>query len=678
VLDNAIDAGQVRVAALATPTCGVLVTSRSPLAGLEGVHSVHIGAVSPSDGLRLLQSVANRPYDASEAMTEIVRLCGGLPLALRIAGALLKSRPHTPSRFLEDRLRNERQRIERLQSGDLDVASSFTLSLTELSALDIVTLRRMARANVSSYDAALVGRLVGCSAFEADDRLVRLVTAQLIDEDETGRFTLHDLIRLFAADLPAGASDSDGEEARAILSAVSTTLVEAYLGALRAGSGPFLAILGGRGSHVYIEPSIRWCDASERTHDARTSLMELSGSANAIVLSGPGTGKTAAALHYVQGLAGSRDQSEHSARVPFYLALREWRAGSLVKAVAATARAHVGVEMTSDVVNSLLGSGDGCIVADGLDAIVDLDRRVAVVSALNELAAEFPRAQIVVFSRPSGYETCPMDPALFAKATLEPWTSFQIDQFITQKVSAAGGSSEQSAALRVEIESGAEEDRRSPLALSMIVENYLSTGGGIHSIAEITEAFVAEALERDMARWGNGTPDRTMTLLRRVLGRLAVDSLKPESEGSYDVPVIRATAIDVAAAAGVQDPSEFARFVLTWTRERSTLLVAASAETYRFSVAWTRDLLAGQYLVETSTTVEDLAAALLESDLRAPGSRVLEFAVRAHETPLGVGTSLLARYPHEGLPQLDPDRLLGILACAGVSPQDVDTLRESP
>src|SRR5439155_343442 len=81
---------------LASASCGVLVTSRSRLTGLPGVHRVELGLFDRTAGLELLSRIVGTDRVAAEpdAADDVVDLCGGLPLAVRVVGARLASRPH--------------------------------------------------------------------------------------------------------------------------------------------------------------------------------------------------------------------------------------------------------------------------------------------------------------------------------------------------------------------------------------------------------------------------------------------------------------------------------------------------------------------------------------------------------------------------------------------------------
>ena len=100
VLDDAADEAQVRPLLPGSAGCAVLVTSRSRLAALAGSHGVSLGALPPDQASGLLAAIigADRAAAEPDAVAEIARLCGHLPLALRIAGARLVSRPPGRSR----------------------------------------------------------------------------------------------------------------------------------------------------------------------------------------------------------------------------------------------------------------------------------------------------------------------------------------------------------------------------------------------------------------------------------------------------------------------------------------------------------------------------------------------------------------------------------------------------
>jgi DNA-binding SARP family transcriptional activator len=112
VLDDAGSAAQVRPLLPGAGACAVLVTSRLRLPGLAGAKPVDVDLLPEAEGARLLEGIvgAERVAAEPESAAAILRQCGHLPLAIRVAGAKLTHRPGWTLRLLADRLRDEHRR----------------------------------------------------------------------------------------------------------------------------------------------------------------------------------------------------------------------------------------------------------------------------------------------------------------------------------------------------------------------------------------------------------------------------------------------------------------------------------------------------------------------------------------------------------------------------------------
>lgn len=208
VLDNAADEAQVRPLLPGEPGCAVLVTSRSRLAGLEGVQLVELDILDPGAALELLGRVAGVERVAGErrAGEEIVRLCGYLPLAVRIAGAKLTARPHWSPERLVDRLADERHRLDELTIGDLEVRANVALSYAGMSPPEQRAFRRLGLLEAPDFAAWTLSALSGVSREEAEELADGLVHARLLDVTPGAggaevRYRFHDLLRLYAREL---------------------------------------------------------------------------------------------------------------------------------------------------------------------------------------------------------------------------------------------------------------------------------------------------------------------------------------------------------------------------------------------------------------------------------------------------------------------------------------------
>lgn len=228
VLDNAADEHQVRPLLPGAPQCRVLITSRAPLTGLESAVTLSVDVLSHEHAVELLSKIVGTSAVAAEpeATDEVARLCGHLPLALRICGAKLVARPHRRIGELADQLRAEHTRLDVLRAGDLEVRASFSLSYDSLDLPLRRAFRLLSVLNVPDFTAKIAGPLLGLDLAHAEDVLDRLVEAQLIESgvrDATGsaRFRYHDLLRVFARERLEAEDDASERSAflRAGLSA---------------------------------------------------------------------------------------------------------------------------------------------------------------------------------------------------------------------------------------------------------------------------------------------------------------------------------------------------------------------------------------------------------------------------------------------------------------------------
>ncbi|MQA85719.1 MAG: hypothetical protein GEV03_14125 [Streptosporangiales bacterium] len=199
------DEAQVRPLLPGSPSCLVLVTSRRDLA-LEGAHTLVLDAMDDVEGGDLFTRLVGGDRVAAEpdAAADVVRLCGGLPLAIRIAAARLHRRPQWQTAHLAERLSQERLRLAELRVGDLDVRASFAVSYEDLEPGEAALFRRLGVVPAAEFDARLADALVGGGTEDAVLVLEALADAHLIEAATPGRYRIHDLLRLFAGECLEG------------------------------------------------------------------------------------------------------------------------------------------------------------------------------------------------------------------------------------------------------------------------------------------------------------------------------------------------------------------------------------------------------------------------------------------------------------------------------------------
>lgn len=216
VVDNAVTAEQVRPLVPGEPGCAVLVTSRNQLRGLvarDGARLLPLETLPADDAERLLAGLMGADRVAAEASAagRLVRACGALPLALRVAGANLAGRPYTSlSGYVEEL--TAQGGLDRLRAGDDDttaVAAAFDVSYLALPPATRRLFRLLGLVPGPDFTPAaaeVLDRAGGGVAAALDE----LVTASLVQPYADGRYRLHDLLRQFAA---RRAADEDGPAA---------------------------------------------------------------------------------------------------------------------------------------------------------------------------------------------------------------------------------------------------------------------------------------------------------------------------------------------------------------------------------------------------------------------------------------------------------------------------------
>jgi tetratricopeptide (TPR) repeat protein len=224
LLDNARGAEQVRPLLPGGASCGVIVTSREVLATLEGCRTVHLDVLPEEQALQLLGRIVGGERIAVEmaSASELVRLCGRLPLAIRIVAARLAARPELPTGELVDQLTDVALRLEQLATGDLAVRATFEVSLSALRESSNLLDRAAAAAfgllglpDGPDIGTPAAARLMDQPEPAAKVLLERLVDANLLESPRSGRYRFHDLVRLYAREC-AGSRYTDPERLAAV------------------------------------------------------------------------------------------------------------------------------------------------------------------------------------------------------------------------------------------------------------------------------------------------------------------------------------------------------------------------------------------------------------------------------------------------------------------------------
>lgn len=215
VLDDARDSAQVRPLLAAGESSMVLVSSRRRLAGLaarDGARTHVLDMLTAGDAQRVIET-ANAPLAADDSR-ELVRLCGRLPLALRIMTARLFGGTRTSVERVRAELADEHSRLAafRVEGQDTSVHAVLDVSYRRLPTAVARTFATLGVLPGPWITPRELAALCGTTVTEASAHLLELTSANLVLEPAPGCFAMHDLVRLFARErasrLGTGAIDA--------------------------------------------------------------------------------------------------------------------------------------------------------------------------------------------------------------------------------------------------------------------------------------------------------------------------------------------------------------------------------------------------------------------------------------------------------------------------------------
>lgn len=215
VVDDAISAEQVRPLIPAGPGCAVVITTRADLSALR-VHDdalvLRLAALPEPESVRLLAALLG-PVAGVATLDELARLCGRLPLALRIAAANVTLGAYDSVADYTRALRDGNRLHALSVGGDstATVRAAFRLSYDALAPADARAFRLLSAAPGADFGLDSAAALLDLPAGDTARGLARLVGAHLLERRPGDRFHFHDLLRLFAAER---AAEEDRREVR--------------------------------------------------------------------------------------------------------------------------------------------------------------------------------------------------------------------------------------------------------------------------------------------------------------------------------------------------------------------------------------------------------------------------------------------------------------------------------
>ena len=283
ILDNARDEEHVRRLLPGLGSSAAIVTSRRQLYGLairEGAELLALDPLNRQDATELLRKRLgeDRMRTAIPFVGDLVEHCAGLPLALGIMAARIAQRPPQAIAGMVRELRQESTRLRSLDLGseNLSVRLSLGVSHKLLSAPAARLFWQMAVHPGPTVSWAALRALEPDNAVGVNNAIDDLIRMSLVTEPIFERYSLHDLIRVYAGEL---ADRQDGaEQARVVERVLHFLLHNAWSCDRKLDPGRRLPIGEPQDVEVVTPPhaanAMAWFEAEYSTLTAASRLAE--------------------------------------------------------------------------------------------------------------------------------------------------------------------------------------------------------------------------------------------------------------------------------------------------------------------------------------------------------------------------------------------------------------------
>jgi DNA-binding SARP family transcriptional activator len=204
ILDDAQSTDQILPLLPGSPMCMTVITARNRLTEAAvriGAATLIVAPLDQQNGIALLAETVGSDRVETEPgkAVELVQLCGGLPLALQVAGGLLRARPTWSLAMLADSLAD--RQLDFLYSGNLNMRSIIEAVYRGLPHEAAWLLQLLATHPAESIDANTAAEISRMSPAATEANLSILLESHMISEVSPGSYQCHELLRAFARQL---------------------------------------------------------------------------------------------------------------------------------------------------------------------------------------------------------------------------------------------------------------------------------------------------------------------------------------------------------------------------------------------------------------------------------------------------------------------------------------------
>ncbi|MDF5755246.1 helix-turn-helix domain-containing protein [Spongiactinospora sp. TRM90649] len=182
IFDDAQDENQILPLLPDLRSCTVIVTGRRRLAGLAGSKRLELEPFSGEESLELLRRILGADRVGAEPVPayELTTLCHGLPLALRLVGTKLASRPHWKLADMVARLSDEARVLDEISYKNRELRRLLAGAIRRVDPIAQRILRRLGRSRESRWTAGRAAAILGMTLDETMELLECLVEERLL------------------------------------------------------------------------------------------------------------------------------------------------------------------------------------------------------------------------------------------------------------------------------------------------------------------------------------------------------------------------------------------------------------------------------------------------------------------------------------------------------------------
>jgi tetratricopeptide (TPR) repeat protein len=211
MLDNARDTDQVRPVLPGPGGCLVLITSRRRLADLDEAVPLTLATLPPDQAGQLFTRLAPAAASEPDAVADLMRRCGCLPLAVRLLAGRLRHHPSWTVADLVAAVAESGDELAEIQAGSVSAAAAFDLSYRDLLDGEQQLFRGLGLHPGPDIDTRAAAAMDGTPLAQARRLLDGLYDNHLIEETARGRYGMHDLLRAYARALASGDEAAETE-----------------------------------------------------------------------------------------------------------------------------------------------------------------------------------------------------------------------------------------------------------------------------------------------------------------------------------------------------------------------------------------------------------------------------------------------------------------------------------